>query len=144
MLYISLNGKIRKGLSFMKDIMKITKAVSDQNRVRILAALNGRELCVCQLVALLELAPSTVSKHISILRNADLVESRKEGLMVYYFLPSDSSALVRGIFQWLFEFLKENEVISGDIKKIELILKKDLGEICSLNRNTKEFNGKIK
>jgi DNA-binding transcriptional ArsR family regulator len=123
--------------------MKITKAISDQNRVRILAALNGRELCVCQLVALLELAPSTVSKHISILRNADLVESRKEGLMVFYFLPSDSVALVRGIFQWLFEFLKENEVVKNDIKKIELILKKDIGEVCSLNRkNLKNLTGK--
>ena len=58
----------------MFGFMNITKALADENRVRILMALNGRnELCVCQLIDMLQLAPSTVSKHLFILRNARLI-----------------------------------------------------------------------
>ena len=59
----------------MLEFMNITKALADENRVRILLALHGRdELCVCQLIDLLQLAPSTVSKHLFILRNARLIK----------------------------------------------------------------------
>ena len=68
----------------MFAFMMITKALSDENRVRTLLALGGRELCVCQIVELLGLAPSTVSKHMSILANARLVESRQDGRWRYY------------------------------------------------------------
>ncbi|MBW2408107.1 MAG: winged helix-turn-helix transcriptional regulator, partial [Deltaproteobacteria bacterium] len=54
----------------MFTFMAITRALSDQNRVRALMALKDRELCVCQIIELLDLAPSTVSKHMSILANA--------------------------------------------------------------------------
>ncbi len=59
--------------------MKITKALADENRVRMLLALKGGELCVCQITELFGLAMSTVSKHLSILYQAGLTESRKEG-----------------------------------------------------------------
>lgn len=119
----------------MRNLMKITKALSDQNRVRILSALNGRELCVCQLVALLKLAPSTVSKHIAILRNADMVESRKEGLLVYYFLPKAQNEMLTGILNWLFDSLKTDKIIQQDNAEIEEIVKKSPSEICALNRD---------
>jgi DNA-binding transcriptional ArsR family regulator len=54
----------------MRDILSITKALSDENRVRILIALSHGELCVCQVIELMKLAPSTVSKHMSILKQA--------------------------------------------------------------------------
>ena len=66
----------------MYEFMNMTKALSDQNRIRVLMALRKRELCVCQIIELLGLAPSTVSKHMSILRHARLVESRKEGIWI--------------------------------------------------------------
>ena len=66
--------------------MNITKALADENRVRVLLALRKGELCVCQITELFGLAPSTVSKHLSILFQADLVESRKDGLWIYYSL----------------------------------------------------------
>ena len=68
----------------MLDFMAIAKALADENRVRLLLALQKQELCVCQLIELIGLAPSTVSKHMSILRQARLVEARKEGRWVYY------------------------------------------------------------
>ncbi len=54
----------------MWDFMSITKALADENRVRMLLALQKQELCVCQIIELVKLAPSTVSKHMSILRAA--------------------------------------------------------------------------
>lgn len=68
----------------MKHFVELAQALSDENRVRALVALKKRELCVCQLMALLRLAPSTVSKHMSILKQAGLVESDKRGRWVYY------------------------------------------------------------
>ena len=68
----------------MRDFMAIVKALADENRVRALMALRERELCVCEIIELLGLAPSTVSKHLSILYQAGLLESRKDGRWVYY------------------------------------------------------------
>ena len=67
----------------MFDFMSVIKAIADTNRVRILCVLQGRELCVCQIIEMLGLAPSTVSKHLSILRQARLLEDRKEGRCWY-------------------------------------------------------------
>lgn len=71
----------------MKALLDITKALADENRVRVIGGLRGGELCVCQIVELLDLAPSTVSKHLSILRQAGLVEVRKDGRWAYCRLP---------------------------------------------------------
>src|SRR5208282_6581214 len=80
----------------MREFMAITKALSDPNRVRILLALRRGELCVCQITELFGFAPSTVSKHLSILHQAGLVESRKAERWVFYRLPrADMSKQVR-------------------------------------------------
>ena len=68
----------------MRDFMNITKALADETRVRILMALRDGELCVCQITELFGMAPSTISKHLSILFQAGLVESRKTERWVYY------------------------------------------------------------
>ena len=68
----------------MKESLRVFGALSDENRVRMLLALRHGELCVCQLIELMGLSPSTVSKHLSILRDAGLLDSRKEGRWVYY------------------------------------------------------------
>ena len=68
----------------MREFMNITKALADENRVRTLLALRKGELCVCQITELFGLAVSTVSKHLSILYQAGLVESRKDGRWIYY------------------------------------------------------------
>ena len=73
----------------MFDFMNITRALSDENRVRVVAALRDRELCVCQLIDMLELSPSTVSTHLSILRTARLLNGRKEGRWMHYSLADD-------------------------------------------------------
>ena len=74
----------------LTTVISTAKALSDAHRVRVLAALRDRrELCVCQITELLGLATATVSRHMSLLQAAQLVDSRKEGRWVYYRL-SDS------------------------------------------------------
>ena len=68
----------------MKTFIRVMKALSDPNRVTIMKMLEVKELCVCEITAILGLAQSTVSKHLKILEDAGLVDSRKEGAWVNY------------------------------------------------------------
>lgn len=63
---------------------RIAKALAHPSRLMILDALEGQELCVCELTELVGADQSTVSKHLAVLKQAGLVEDRKEGVMAYY------------------------------------------------------------
>jgi len=77
----------------MKNEARLFKALSDETRLRILALLQGGELCVCDLMAVLELPQSTVSRHLATLRNAGLVEDRRQGVWMYYRLAAPGGDL---------------------------------------------------
>jgi ArsR family transcriptional regulator len=68
-------------------MIRVMKALSDPNRVKVLKMLEIRSLCVCEITAILGLAQPTVSKHLKVLEEAGLVESWKEGSWVNYRLP---------------------------------------------------------
>lgn len=115
----------------MKDYLAVMKALSDPNRVRALCALRGGELCVCQLIYLLNLAPSTVSKHLSILHQADLVESRKDGRWVYYRLPRNPASKVAArATRDVFLSLEDSDAIRKDEKRLGAIRAADLEKLC--------------
>lgn len=65
-------------------LAELFRALGDATRIRILAALAGRELCVCELMELLGMKQSSVSQHLRVLRERRLVRHRKEGRSVYY------------------------------------------------------------
>ena len=111
--------------------MNITKALADESRVRMLLALRGGELCVCQITELFGFAPSTVSKHLSILHQAGLVESRKAERWVYYRLPDKSPPVtVREALEWVHKALAKTDETAADAKKLKRILKTDPAVIC--------------
>lgn len=115
----------------MRDFMYLTKALADETRVRILMALRGGELCVCQITELFGMAPSTVSKHLSILFQAGLVASRKTERWVYYRLPGrEASPAVRSTLAWVSKTIEQEDKVLSDTKKIKIILKTNLAEIC--------------
>ena len=115
----------------MRDVLSITKALADGNRLRVLMALTGGELCVCQIVELLGLATSTVSKHMSILRQARLVEGRKDGRWMYYRLPDRGAPKpVREAIAWVRRSLAESPQTVQDKRKLERILAMDPEELC--------------
>jgi DNA-binding transcriptional ArsR family regulator len=115
----------------MRDFMAVTKALADEARVRILLALQRGELCVCQVVELLGLATSTVSKHMSILRQARLVESRKDGRWMYYRLVGDDAPkVVREAMAWVAQSLASDPQILRDKKRLASICTSDPHELC--------------
>jgi DNA-binding transcriptional ArsR family regulator len=116
---------------YMRDVLDVTKALADGNRLRVLMALADGELCVCQIVELLQLAPSTVSKHMSILRQARLVESRKDGRWMYYRLAGRSAPkAAREAVVWVRHNLAESPQTVQDLRKLKVILAMDPEELC--------------
>ncbi len=95
----------------MREFMSITKALSDPNRVRVLLALRRGELCVCQITELLNLATSTISKHLSILNQAGLILSREA-------------------LDWVAKSLAKTDEAAADAAKLKKILKIDPVELC--------------
>ncbi len=67
-----------------RELVQVAKAIGHPARLRILAMLEGRTLCVCQMTAMLELASSTVSGHLNDLRHSGLVIEEKQGKQVFY------------------------------------------------------------
>jgi DNA-binding transcriptional ArsR family regulator len=115
----------------MRDVLDVTKALADGNRLRVLMALAGGELCVCQIIELLGLAPSTVSKHLSILHRAGLVEARKEGRWMYYRLPGRAaSKTVREALAWVQRHLEETPQVVSDARTLKKILCTNREALC--------------
>ena len=115
----------------MREFMNVVKALADENRVRALLALCQRELCVCQIIELLELAPSTVSKHMSILRQARLVDSRKKGRWISYRLADDDVPVEASeALAWVRESLFSDPQTRRDQARLEQILKLEPEVLC--------------
>lgn len=90
----------------MKNFIKVMKALSDKNRIKIVKMLQYREMCVCEIQKALQLAQPTVSKHLQILEDAGLVCFKKKGLWVNYslnFHPNTpyASAILGNLRHWL-------------------------------------------
>lgn len=120
----------------MRSLLAVAKALSDETRLRIVFALRGGELCLCQLVALLSLAPSTVSKHLAALVAAGLVERRKDGRWHYFRLAGEDAAPVcRGALRWVLESLDGESSVVVDDRNLDRIRKQDLGQLCACYRS---------
>ena len=112
----------------MRPIIKIFKALSDSNRLRILKMLEIRPLCVCEISEILQLANSTVSKHLSILRDADLILDEKDGKWVNYSLNSDLKDLTKSqILAIIRKELPDDEQVQKDLVKAKVV---DRNIIC--------------
>ncbi len=90
----------------MKEFIKVMKALSDPNRVKVVKMLQHRVMCVCEIVAALGLAQPTVSQHLKVLEDAGLLSCRKEGLWVNCYLPEApaspyAAALLGHLQDWL-------------------------------------------
>jgi ArsR family transcriptional regulator len=111
---ISLFDEMSTGV-IMRELVNIFKALSDSNRLRIIKMLENRPLCVCEITAILKLAPSTISKHLSILRQVNLILDDKDGKWVNYRLNQDKyQAYIPEILQLLQRWLPSDETVTQD------------------------------
>lgn len=113
----------------MREVTRAFKALSDSNRIRIIKMLRIRPLCVCEITTILGLATSTVSKHLSILRDAGFIADEKEGKWVNYRLNTSSEAhYAMQLMSVLGEWLLDEETVKADIGQVMYI---DRDDICS-------------
>jgi ArsR family transcriptional regulator, arsenate/arsenite/antimonite-responsive transcriptional repressor len=121
----------------MKQFLSITKALADETRLRALLSLKGGELCLCQIIVVLKLAPSTVSKHMDILYQAGLVERRKEGRWHYFKLACcDVTPEAKEAIAWVMKSLKEKKVVVADAKQLCCVKEMGLTEVSSCYRES--------
>ena len=116
----------------MHTLLTIAKALSDAHRVRALMSLRGGELCLCQVIEMLGLAPSTVSKHMAILRQAGLVESRKDGRWTFFQLADkDVLPAVREATRWVQNSLRDDRQIREDARRLRAVRKMSTEALCA-------------
>jgi len=103
----------------MKHEVGIFKALADETRLRILLLLLDGELCVCELIAALELPQSTVSRHLAYLKKTGWVRDRKQGVWMYYRLKGDDG-LRNALTTLLQNSLAEAPEIMEAVRKLEV------------------------
>lgn len=99
-------------------VARIGKALDHPIRIRALAALRERELCVCELIELFGLSPSTVSKHMSIVADARLVDRRRVGKWTHYSLPENPPEPVAHALAMVMSLVDEDPLILRDREHI--------------------------
>ena len=108
----------------MSPLTRLGKAFADPTRVRLLALLRGRELCVCELCDVLGVAQSTLSTHLQVIRDSGLVRTRKQGKWVYYAPAPETEALLEQLFHFFEKPLGVDPKLRRDLDR----LKKRVGE----------------
>jgi ArsR family transcriptional regulator len=118
----------------MKDTLKIFKGLADPTRLRIVSLLLRRDLCVCELMFILKMEQSRVSHQLRILRDADLVEDRREGKWITYRISDKARPNLEGLLnQLLKEQIRESEEAIRDLANLEICLREDVRRRHSLS-----------
>ncbi len=116
----------------MKEAARFFKALSDESRLKMLWLLhNHRELCVCDVMAVLEITQSKASRHLAALRNVGIAADRREGLWAYYSLCPVEDELARDHLKLLCKTLANQPAAKPLLQKLDSWLKaKNSGETC--------------
>ena len=114
----------------MKDFIKVMKALSDPNRVKILKLLQQKTMCVCELQGALQVSQPSVSKHLKLLEEAGFVDYKKEGLWVnYYLADGKESPYAASLLGNLKHWLDNDPEVSELIEKVPHLKRE---ELCKL------------
>jgi ArsR family transcriptional regulator len=113
----------------------VAKAVADPSRVRILKLLEGGELCVCQITAVLDLAAATVSKHLAALKTAGLVQQRRDGKWIYYRLAErDFNAYARAFLDLVGRTMADDPTVAADRAVLDRVNAVTVQALCDQGR----------
>lgn len=120
----------------------VSSAVADPSRVRILKLLERGELCVCQITAVLDLAPATISKHLAVLKSSGLVQQRRDGKWIYYRLAEhELNAYARPYLALLKSALADDATIAKDNRLLDQVLRTPIQAICDQGRAALDIDG---
>lgn len=115
-------------------LTRVGNALGDPNRVRLLAACLDQERCVCQLVALIDLSNASISKHLGQLRDAGLLESRREGRWVHYRVPHEPAPIAADAIAMVRTRAMDDELIQKDRATLGNIDAIEPGELARMQR----------
>ena len=115
----------------MNALVLTAKALADPTRVRILAALRGGELCVCELSDALDVAQSTLSTHLQVIRDSGLVRTRRDGKWVYYALEPAAKRLLRSVFGYFNGDVDHDPLLRRDESRLrKRLAEREDGSCC--------------
>lgn len=120
-------GKYR----YMQEAVSFAKALADSTRLRVISALRQRELCVCELCDALEATQSTLSTHLTLLRDAGITRTRKQGKWIYYRLSDEAAPLIE-TFLCHFADAKSDKRLRRDTDRLRQRLKLRKNGCCSV------------
>ena len=110
----------------MDNISQIYKALSEQMRLRILLLLTRGELCVCDIMAVLEEPQSKVSRHIAYLKNSGLIQGKRVGTWMHYYIKGDLDMFSAAHLEFLKRKLSGLDWARADREKMKEVQKKKL------------------
>jgi ArsR family transcriptional regulator, arsenate/arsenite/antimonite-responsive transcriptional repressor len=120
-----------------RDYVNVFKALSDPNRIRIVKMLGERELCMCEIRSVLDLSNSTVSKHLTILRDAGLLLDEKDGKWVNFRLNDKSEQkFIRSIITLIENSFDDDDAVQEDLKIVHRVNREKICNItCERKKN---------
>lgn len=110
----------------MADLLDIIKALGQENRLRILNLLNQQKLCVCELQNIMDENQSNISRHLNVLKNADIISSEKDALWIYYYLKQKTLNEHPFIVEVLNNELGKVNYCQTDNKRLDIYQKSNL------------------
>jgi ArsR family transcriptional regulator len=111
----------------MRDFIRVMKALSDPNRIKIIKMLQNKTMCVCEMQAALQVSQPAVSKHLKLLEDAGLVSSLKDGLWVNYHLTDGGgSPYAANILGNLKHWLEDDQQIAALLERLPIIRREDI------------------
>ncbi len=102
----------------VQPLAKLLKALADETRLRIFALLAHGELCVCHLESGLDIPQPTASRHLGVLRNAGVVEARRDGSWIHYRLAEQADPTSERVLRALVEAFGRADVLAADVERL--------------------------
>ncbi len=116
----------------MEEHIKIFKSLSDPNRIRILKMLQGKTLCVCEITEVLKLAASTVSSHLSNLKESGLIIEKKDGKWINYSInPNPENPVLASVIAMMNLWFEKDDTVVKDKKSVCCV---DRNKLCKTKK----------
>lgn len=114
----------------MTESTNIFKALADKNRLRILKMLQIKPLCVCEITDILQLAASTVSQHLSVLKKEGFILEERDGKWVNYLInPRPGDQRISAVLSQLDFWIGDNKLVDNDKQKVKVV---DRFKVCGI------------
>jgi ArsR family transcriptional regulator, arsenate/arsenite/antimonite-responsive transcriptional repressor len=129
----------------LKKLVNLAQAIFDINRLQIIKLLQGREMCVCELAAILDLSSPRMSQHLAVLRRAKIVKERREGKWIYYSLIAKTlEEFNRSWGSFTDQSMDSVQEMKSLLKRLNAINLSQVKQQCAVSKESKNPKKNIK